>query len=151
MGFLCPNDSTCCSAEVQHTHFYLGFQGKRLPGSPEDWQRLSPKQRKEYLLGVVVKTCATGKFTVCNNDLCLSYEIAALCHAVCWCCICSVFVYQQTKYSPNHGTGLCPVLLTGELIALVLELAVKEIRKVKHSRVAVVAWQLEKNSNIWYS
>lgn len=63
----------------------------------------------------------------------------------------SVFVYQQSKYSPNHGTGLCPVLLTGELIALVLELAVKEIRKVKHSRVAVVAWQLEKNSNIWYS
>lgn len=31
-----------------------------------------------------------------------------------------------------------------ELIVLVLELAVKEIRKVKHSRVAVVAWQLER-------
>lgn len=31
-----------------------------------------------------------------------------------------------------------------ELIVLVLELAVKEIRKVKHSRIAVVAWQLKR-------
>lgn len=69
-------------------------------------------------------------------------------------CVLVLYLFSvcvPTKYSRNHGTGLCPVLLTGELIALVLELAVKEIRKVKHSRVAVVAWQLEKNSNIWYS
>lgn len=35
-----------------------------------DHQGLSPKQHKKYLLGAVVKTCTTGKITVCSNDLC---------------------------------------------------------------------------------
>lgn len=55
-----------------------------------------------------------------------------------------MFIYKQSKFSCNHRTGSCPVSFIGELIVLVLELAVKEIRKVKHSRVAVVAWQLER-------
>lgn len=105
---------------------------------------MSPKQHKEYLLGVVVKSCAIVKFIVYNNDLCLLHKMPALCHTVCWFCICLVFIYKQSKYSCNQGTGSCPVSFIGELIALVLELAVKEIRKVKHSRVAVVAWQLER-------
>lgn len=73
----------------------------------------------------------------------LSKNAAWYC-AVCWCCVCLVFIYQQSKYLCNHRTGWCPVLFIGELIVLGLELAVQEIRKVKHSRVAVVAWQLER-------
>lgn len=135
----------CPTVLLKHSPLVcLDFQGKRLPGSLEGWQELSPKKHNEMPALNYSKICATGKIIVCNNNFCKSYNTLALRLTLCWGCICSVFLYLQSKDFCLHMIGWCPVSFIGKLIIFVLELAVKEIRKVKHSRVAVVAWQLKR-------